>query len=135
MFFSAPMEPTPSTQPPPPPPPPPSTLPPPPGGIISEPMKDFVAPASSCTPIDVILDFKSLDQDQSGEITAVEFIDGLRSNRQLAAKFGLTDNILSENGTREKYELTFGNIDYNHTATVNVLAFTLLIPCFILYLF
>jgi hypothetical protein len=77
--------------------------------------------ASGCTPMDVILDFKILDQNKDGEITAVEFIDGLRSNRQLASKFGLSDDILDEIGTRTKYELIFGSIDYNHSETVNVI--------------
>ncbi len=81
------------------------------------------SPSNACTLIDVILDFKTLDQDRNGEISAVEFIDGLRSNRQLASKFGLSDDILKENGTREKYELTFGSIDYNHSETVNVIHF------------
>jgi hypothetical protein len=79
-----------------------------------------LATTNGCTPIDVILDFKILDQNKDGEITAVEFIDGLRSNRQLALKFGLSDNILDENGTRTRYELIFGSIDYNHSETVHV---------------
>jgi hypothetical protein len=83
--------------------------------------KDSAVLAPNFTPIDVICDFKTIDLDKNGEITAVEFIDGLRSNRQLASKFGLSDDILNESGTREKYELTFGTIDYNHSATVNVL--------------
>jgi hypothetical protein len=81
------------------------------------------APSShiGCTPIDVILDFKILDQNKDGEITAVEFIDGLRSNRQLASKFGLSDDCMNDDGTRTKYELIFGSIDYNHSETVNVI--------------
>jgi hypothetical protein len=78
------------------------------------------SPPAALTPIDVILDFKTIDQNHDGEISAVEFIDGLRSNRQLAAKYGLSDDILNENGTREKYEMAFGSIDYNHSDTVNV---------------
>jgi hypothetical protein len=78
------------------------------------------ATPNGCTPIDVILDFKSLDQNKDGEITAAEFIDGLRSNRQLALKFGLSDNILDEKKTRTRYELIFGSIDYNHSETVHV---------------
>ena len=77
-------------------------------------------PPQPLEPIDVVLDFKTLDQDGNGEITAMEFIDGLRSNRQLASKFGLSDDILNENGIRAKYELAFGIIDYNHSETVNV---------------
>jgi hypothetical protein len=77
-------------------------------------------PPAALTPIDVILDFKTIDQNHDGEISAVEFIDGLRSNRQLAAKYGLSDDILNENGTRAKYDLAFGSIDYNHSETVNV---------------
>ncbi len=72
------------------------------------------------TAIDVIRDFRTLDRDRNGEITAVEFIHGIRSNPQLASKFGLSEDILSENGTRAKYELKFGSIDHNHTETVNV---------------
>ena len=80
------------------------------------------SPSKGCTPIDVILDFKTLDQDRNGEISAGEFINGLRSNRQLASKFGLSDDILNENGTRAKYELAFGSIDHNHAETVNVIS-------------
>ena len=85
---------------------------------------DTDAPSShiGCTPIDVILDFKILDQNKDGEITAVEFIDGLRSNRQLASKFGLSDYFIDD-GTRTKHELIFGSIDYNQSETVNVTQF------------
>jgi hypothetical protein len=78
------------------------------------------SPSNGCTAIDVIIDFRTLDQNKNGEITALEFMDGLRSNRQLASKFGLSDDILEENGTREKYELKFGIIDIDHSKTVNV---------------
>jgi hypothetical protein len=99
----------------------------PPPGDTSETLNSFVAPASSCTPTDVILGFKTLDQDRNGEITAVEFIDGLLSNQQLASKFGLHDDILNEYETRAKYELTFGKMDYNHSGTLDVLTFPVLI--------
>ncbi len=87
----------------------------------STPLNTAAFISHAISPIDVILDFKTLDQNSDGEITAVEFIDGLRANRQLAAKFGLADDILDENGTREKYELKFGTIDYNRSETVNVI--------------
>ncbi len=83
-------------------------------------------PPAALTAIDIIFDFKTLDQNQDGEISAVEFIDGLRSQRHLASKFGLSDDVLNENGTRTKYELTFGSIDYNHSETVNVILLPLL---------
>jgi hypothetical protein len=79
------------------------------------------APPAAMTAIEVIFDFKTLDQNHDGEISAVEFMDGLRSNRQLASKFGLSDDILNEDGTRAKYELTFGSIDHNQHQSVNVI--------------
>lgn len=78
-------------------------------------------PPATLTAIEVVLDFKTLDQNQDGEISAVEFIDGLRSQPHLASRFGLSDDILNDNGTRTKYELTFRIIDYNHSETVNVI--------------
>ncbi len=83
---------------------------------------DVPRPQIGCTPMDVILDFMVLDQNRDGEITAVEFIDGLRSNRQLASKFGLSDYFIDD-GTRTKHELIFGSIDYNQSETVNVTQF------------
>jgi hypothetical protein len=90
---------------------------------FAEPVDRAVETASSplaLTAIEVILDFRTLDQNRDGEITAVELIDGLRSNRQLASKYGLSDDVLDESEIRERYELTFGSIDYNHSRTVKV---------------
>ena len=89
-------------------------------GDAADPVDRAVSPPVSLTPMDVILDFKALDQDHNGEISAIEFMDGLRSNRLLATKFGLSDDILEENGTRARYELTFGTIAYDHNEIVDV---------------
>jgi hypothetical protein len=83
---------------------------------------DVPKPQIGNTAMDVVLDFKVLDQNKDGEITAAEFIDGLRSNRQLASKFGLSEDFIDD-GTRTKYELIFGCIDYNQSETVNVTQF------------
>ncbi len=78
-------------------------------------------PAQSKSPIEVILDFQILDQNKNGEITVAEFIDGLRYNRQLASKFGLSDDVLDEGKARAKYELISGSVDNKHPETVNVI--------------
>lgn len=85
----------------------------------------MASPTPTYSPIDVILDFKTLDQNRDGAITAVEFVDGLRSNPQLALKFGLADDVLNAKETREKYDLKFRTIDYNHSDIVNVMPFHL----------
>ena len=70
--------------------------------------------------LEVINDFRIIDLNKNGEITEQEFTDALRSNPALARKFGLSDDILSSDGTREKYEGIFGKIDENKTDSIHV---------------
>jgi Ca2+-binding EF-hand superfamily protein len=69
---------------------------------------------------EVVKDFEALDINKDGEISAIEFIDGLRSNEELAKKFGLSSDILSEFGDRKAYEVRFGSMDTNSTKSVDV---------------
>jgi hypothetical protein len=72
------------------------------------------------SPQEVINDFKIFDSNTNGEISAVEFIHALRNDGQLASKFGLSDDVLHENGSHEKYDQIFKAIDYNQKDALNV---------------
>jgi hypothetical protein len=50
----------------------------------------------------------------------VEFIHALRNDGQLASKFGLSDDVLHEKGSHEKYDQIFKTIDYNQKNALNV---------------
>ena len=90
-------------------------------------MTALMSPASAkrCTPRDVILDFRSLDADRNGEISAKEFIDGLARNPQLASKLGLADAVLHRDaesrGGAGAYERAFLSIDRDRSGTVDVM--------------
>jgi hypothetical protein len=73
---------------------------------------------------EVVKDFEALDVNKDGEISANEFIDGLRSNEELAKKFGLSSDSLREDGSRQAYEIRFESIDTNSTKTVDVSNFS-----------
>jgi hypothetical protein len=72
------------------------------------------------SPQEVINDFKIFDSNTNGEISAAEFIHALRKDGQLASKFGLSDDVLHENGSHEKYDQIFKAIDYNQKDALNV---------------
>jgi hypothetical protein len=78
--------------------------------------------------LDVIEDFRKIDLNKNGEITLLEFTDALRSNPATASKFGLSDDILSSNGTREKYGEIFSKMDESKIETVNVINNSNLFP-------
>ena len=82
------------------------------------------APASSMSAYDVIESFITLDQDKDGQINNVEFIEGLKSNWQIAQKFGLDQNVVLDDVPREKYDLVFGQIDHDHSKSIDVSMFT-----------
>jgi hypothetical protein len=71
-------------------------------------------------PQEVINDFKIFDSNTNGEISAVEFNHALRNDGQLASKFGLSDYVLHENGSSEKYDQIFKAIDYDRKNALNV---------------
>ena len=77
-------------------------------------------PSNTWTAIDVIMSFRTLDTDKDGQISNIEFVQGLKSNWDLAQKFGLSESIYQEQTTRDKYDLVFGQIDYNNSKTINV---------------
>ena len=77
-------------------------------------------PAKSMNALEVIDCFIALDQDKDGKINNVEFIQGLKSNWQIAQKFGLEQNMVLDDVPREKYDLVFGQIDNDHSKSVDV---------------
>jgi hypothetical protein len=77
-------------------------------------------PAKSMTPFEVIDSFIVLDQDRDGQVSNVEFIQGLKSNWQIAQKFGLERNIVLDDVPQEKYDLVFGQIDNDGSKSINV---------------
>jgi hypothetical protein len=72
------------------------------------------------SPQEVINDFKIFDSNTNGEISAAEFIHALRNDGQLASKFGLSDDVLHENGSSKKYKQIFKAIDYDRKHALNV---------------
>jgi hypothetical protein len=79
-----------------------------------------IAPAKEMTAAQVIECFIVLDVDRNGQLTNEEFIQGLKVNWQIAQKFGLEQNIVLEDVPREKYDLVFGQIDYDSSKTISV---------------
>jgi hypothetical protein len=92
----------------------PAAPPPPPAGAAP------VGPAMTMTPFEVIDSFIVLDVDRNGQLTHEEFIQGLKANRQIAQKFGLDQNVVLEDVSKEKYDLVFGQIDNDSTKTISV---------------
>ena len=76
--------------------------------------------ASTIPAAEIVKDFEARDLNKDGEISANEFIDGLRSNEELAKKFGLSSDVLNDYGTRQEYEIRFEKIDSNSSKTVDV---------------
>ena len=79
----------------------------------------------ACAPVqippqEVIFDFKIFDSNTNGEISSMEFVDALRNDGRLASKFGLSDDVLHENGSLEKYDQIFRAIDYDQKQALNV---------------
>ena len=72
------------------------------------------------TAYEVVDAFITLDQDKDGQITNKEFVDALKENPQIAEKFGLEQSLVLEEVPRERYDLVFGQIDYDHSQTVDV---------------
>ena len=77
-------------------------------------------PAKTMTAYEVIDAFVTLDQDKDGQVTNTEFVDGLKANWQIAQKFGLEQNLVLEDVSREKYDLVFGQVDYDNSKTIDV---------------
>ena len=62
------------------------------------------------TAYEVIECFIVLDQDRDGQVSNAEFIEGLKSNWQIAEKFGLERNAVLDDVPKEKYDLVFGQV-------------------------
>jgi Ca2+-binding EF-hand superfamily protein len=69
---------------------------------------------------EVIESFITLDEDKDGLISNVEFIEGLKSNWHIAQKFGLDQNTVMDNVQQKKYNLVFGQIDTDHSKSIDV---------------
>jgi hypothetical protein len=94
--------------------------------LLPLPAAAAAGPAKSMTAFEVIDCFIVLDQDRNGEISHAEFIQGLKSNSQLAQKFGLEQNFELEDVTKEKYDLVFGQIDNDASKSINVCPCTII---------
>ena len=66
--------------------------------------------AHKLTALEVINIFKTLDTNGDGELSHAEFIKGLKDKPTIADKLGMPSDIHAEDGTRESYQLAFGQV-------------------------
>jgi len=63
--------------------------------------------------------FKILDKNGDGVISHIEFIKGLKQNPGIANRLGMPAHIQQEDGTRDRYQLTFGEIDADDSKNID----------------
>jgi len=76
--------------------------------------------APKLTALELINIFKTLDLNGDGEVSHAEFVKGLRKNPTIAEKLGMPTDIRAEDGTRESYQLAFGQIDNNDSKSIDL---------------
>jgi len=76
--------------------------------------------AAKLTALEVINMFKTLDINGDGEVTHVEFLKGLKINPSIADKLGMPKDVRAEDGTRDSYQLAFGQIDNDGSKTIDL---------------
>ena len=63
--------------------------------------------------------FQTLDANGNGTISHAEFIVGLKANADIAEVMGMPREVRQEDGTREKYQLTFGKMDFDSSKNID----------------
>ena len=64
--------------------------------------------------------FATLDTNQDGKLSHAEFIRGLKKHPEIANLMGMPASIQQENGTRDKYQLAFGEMDADGSKTIEL---------------
>ena len=76
--------------------------------------------APQLTALELINIFKTLDANGDGEVSHVEFLKGLKKHPTIAEKLGMPTDIRAEDGTRDSYQLAFGQIDNNDSKSIDL---------------
>ncbi len=86
--------------------------------VSNEATKQVTKPALSLEDLQNI--FATLDKNHDGQISHIEFIRGLKQNPWIADKLDMPDHIQQEDGTRDRYQLSFGEIDADDSKTISL---------------
>ena len=72
------------------------------------------------TALEVINMFKTLDRNGDGELSHAEFLKGIKMNPLIGEKLGMPKDVRAEDGTRDSYQLAFGQIDNDGSKTIDL---------------
>ena len=78
----------------------------------------FPAPAISMEALAQV--FATLDTNQDGKLSHAEFIRGLKKHPEIANLMGMPASIQQEDGTRDKYQLAFGEMDADGSKSIEL---------------
>jgi Tfp pilus assembly protein PilF/Ca2+-binding EF-hand superfamily protein len=95
---------------------PPVFVPPPPAAAKSQ----GGAAHAQLTALEVINMFKTLDRNGDGELSHAEFLKGIKMNPLIGEKLGMPKDVRAEDGTRDSYQLAFGQIDNDGSKTIDL---------------